>query len=168
VTEFNGFRFSTLFTADAYLNVWFCFSAFLGEVKDTVHCRDEEPKECARRSVVSIQEQFPGVKKIAIVGLQPAFVDYFSKEYSLKVLDLDPDNIGKEVFGQIVLNGEKDYPQAAAWADLVLATGSTLVNGSIDAILQIAGNKPVVFYGVTIAGTAWLMKLNRLCFAKER
>ncbi|MDP8266916.1 MAG: DUF364 domain-containing protein [Candidatus Aceula meridiana] len=141
---------------------------FLGEAKDTVHCRDEEPKECAKESVLWMKKEYPRVKKIAIVGFQPAFVDYFSKKYDLKVLDLDSDNIGKELYGQTILDGEKDFSEAIAWADLVLATGSTLVNGSIDKVLCLAKSNPVVFYGVTIAGVSWLMNLRRLCFAKER
>lgn len=140
---------------------------FLGEVKDTVHCRDQQPKECARRSALWLQEQYPDIKKIALIGFQPAFADFLSKEYQLSILDLDPENIGKKVFGQQILSGTTDSLKVIRWADLVLSTGSTVVNGSIDEIIRAAGSKPVMFYGVTIAGVAWLLDLKRLCFIKD-
>jgi len=141
---------------------------FLGKTKNAVHCRDNEPKECAKRSVEFIRQQYPSVEKICFVGFQPALVDAFSKEYELKVLDLDADNIGKQFFGQLILDGEKDDERSLRWADLVLATGSTIVNATIDRLVKIAGKDKVVFYGVTIAGPAAILGLNRLCFAKEQ
>ncbi|MDD3374338.1 MAG: DUF364 domain-containing protein [Candidatus Omnitrophica bacterium] len=140
---------------------------FLGETHNTVHCRDEEPQQCAEESVLLIKKEYPRVRKICFVGFQPAFVDAFSKQYDLKVLDLDQDNIGKVFFGQKILDGNKDLISSLDWADLVLATGSTVVNATIDSILEAKDKKKVIFYGVTIAGVAAMMQLNRLCFAKE-
>lgn len=49
----------------------------------------------------------------------------------------------------------------AVWADIVFATGSTVVNGTID---EIAKARPdTVFYGVTIAGIAYLTGLSQFC-----
>jgi hypothetical protein len=52
------------------------------------------------------------------------------------------------------------------YSDLVLATGSSVTNGSVEDILNIARNhnSTLYFYGVTIAGAARLMGLNHLCF----
>ena len=47
------------------------------------------------------------------------------------------------------------------WADLLLATGTTLVNGTL--MGPWLGNKPVIFYGTTIAGAAHLMGWERFC-----
>ncbi len=142
-------------------------SRFLGKARNTVHCRDQEPKQCAIESVKKIKQEYPKVKKICFVGFQPALIDAFSKEYKIKVLDLDKDNIGKEFFGIKVLDGSKDIKESLLWADLILATGTTVVNGTIDSILKIRKKEDVIFYGVTIAGIAEFMHLNRLCFAKE-
>ena len=83
----------------------------------------------------------------------------------MRVLDLDKGNISREKFGQIILDGSKDMKDAVRWSDLVLATGSTLVNDTIDEILALAGKDKVIFYGVTIAGAASLLNLNRICFS---
>ncbi len=140
---------------------------FFGWTKNTVHCRDSEPKECASEAVTSIRQQYPDAKKICFVGFQPALVDAFSKKYELKVLDLDHDNIGKKFFGQKILDGKINDQESLRWADLVLATGSTIVNATIDRIIDIAGKEKIIFYGVTISGPAAILSLNRLCFAKE-
>lgn len=125
-------------------------SRFLGKARNTVHCRDQEPKQCAIESVKKIKQEYPKVRKICFVGFQPALVDEFSKKYEVKVLDLDKDNIGKELFGVKILDGSKDIKESLRWADLVLATGTTVVNGTIDSILEIRKKEDVIFYGVTM------------------
>jgi hypothetical protein len=47
----------------------------------------------------------------------------------------------------------------------MLITGSTLVNGTIDGLMESAlrHQKRAVFYGTTIAGAAYLLGLERLC-----
>ena len=44
----------------------------------------------------------------------------------------------------------------------MLVTGTTVVNGTLEAILKVAGAK-AVFYGISIAGVAWLLGLERFC-----
>jgi len=48
------------------------------------------------------------------------------------------------------------------WCDLALVTGTTVVNGTIKLILEIAKTK-IVFYGISIAGVARLFGLKRFC-----
>jgi|SRR3989339_424507 len=139
---------------------------YWGMADDTVHCKDEQPGKCALKSSAFVEEKYPGIEKIAFIGYQPAFVDIFSKKYRLKVLDLDQDNIGQNKFGNIILDGNKDMEEAVNWAELVFSTGSVLTNGSIDNILKLAGERKVLFYGVTISGTAAIMGLNRICFTE--
>ena len=43
-----------------------------------------------------------------------------------------------------------------------LVTGTTVVNGMLEAMLEVAGAK-VVFYGISIAGVAELLGLMRFC-----
>ena len=80
-------------------------------------------------------------------------------EFSLRLLDLDPDNIGTNKFG-IVVEGEESRDDVIAWADLLLVTGTTLVNNTIETFLD---KKPILFYGTTIAGAAHLMGWERFC-----
>ena len=44
-----------------------------------------------------------------------------------------------------------DAEEALEWCDLALVTGTTVVNGTLEAILEVAGTK-AVFYGISIAG----------------
>jgi hypothetical protein len=52
------------------------------------------------------------------------------------------------------------YKEITNWADLLLATGTTLVNDTIDRFI---GGVPVLFYGITISGAATLLGLNHFC-----
>ncbi len=142
-------------------------SHYWGMVDDTVHCKDTQPEECARKCVEFIKQGYPNIKRITFVGYQPALVENFSKDFSLKILDLDAQNVGQKKYGVTVLDGEKDMKESISWAEIVLATGSTVVNGTIDRILSFAKpEKKVIFYGVTIAGVAKWIDLKRMCFLK--
>ena len=50
-------------------------------------------------------------------------------------------------------------------ANLILCTGSTVCNGTIVNYLGL--DTEVLFFGTTLAGTAVLMGLKRLCFAEN-
>jgi len=130
----------------------------LGRTQGTVHCRDEEPKTCAGALVTYIRNKYGDVK-ITQAGFQPRMIQALAPVFSLRVLDLDPDNIGTEKFG-ITVEGPDRAAEAIAWADVLLVTGTVLVNGTIDSFLT---GKPVIFYGTTIAGAAALMGFERFC-----
>ncbi len=80
-------------------------------------------------------------------------------------MDLDPDNIGSSKSGIEVWDGQSDLPCLVEWSEVVLVTGSSIVNGTIDEIIRCFkyDNKPLVFFGNTISGTAALLDLDRLC-----
>jgi len=132
----------------------------LGLVEGSVHCKDHGPEECG----LDLVEFLEGCKisRIALVGFQPVHARCCSGCYALKILDLDKENIGKEKFGVVVLDGNKKAEEVLKWCDLALVTGTTVVNGTIEPILEMAGEK-VVFYGISIAGVAQLFDLNRFC-----
>ncbi len=136
-----------------------------GLTTNTVHCREDQPQTCARECLEYLRDNYPQAQKISLVGYQPAMADVLSKTYALNILDLDKDNIGRKRFGTVVLDGKTEMASALRWADVILSTGSSVVNGTIDAIIQKAGDTPLIFYGVTIAGPAALLGLPRLCFA---
>lgn len=131
----------------------------LQRVDKTVHCRDQEPGECARQFAEYVQERF-GNPRIAFIGLQPGMVAALAKRFALRVTDLNPDNIGK-VIENVVVEDVAHTQEIIDWGDIVLATGSTVVNDSIG---EIIGKKPVIFYGVTIAGIAYLNGLEQYCY----
>ncbi len=134
----------------------------------TVHCRDEEPEECAREMAAFVEALNPG--KVGLIGLQPAILENLVKVLGperVLCADRDEEKRGSVKFGVPLLWGDEEgLERIMEESDVVLATGSTVVNGSIVEILASAGRHGVglYFYGVTIAGPAELMGLNRLCF----
>ncbi len=132
----------------------------LKQIEATIHCQDKEPALCAQKLPDYIRQNY-GNPKIAFIGLQPALIQALHDAgFVLKVTDLDPDNIGKIRSGEPIysaaLNGEH-----ARWADIVLSTGSVLVN---DTYRELQQGKPVIYYGVTAAGLAELFNLPRYCY----
>jgi hypothetical protein len=130
----------------------------MGIIKGTVHCRDKEPMECAVQLKQHIKAEY-GTPKITQIGFQPRFVEMLSGITELRVIDLDKDNIGTEKFG-VTVEGLEKTDDAINWADLLLVTGTTIANGTIE---QFLNKRPVLFYGTTIAGAAHLMGWKRFC-----
>lgn len=130
----------------------------LSKTDRTIHCRDTEPGLCARELVGFLQKNYPEAR-IVQVGFQPKMVEAVGAAFPFRVLDLDPDNLGRIKYG-IEVEGARSQADAVGWADLLLVTGTVLVNGTIEDFL---GKKPVLFYGTTIAGAASLMGWDRFC-----
>ena len=130
----------------------------LGLASQTVHCKDEQPKECAAELASYIEEKY-GQPRIAMVGFQPRMVEVLSPRFELRVTDLDEANIGQEKFG-VNIDDPSRTKANLEWGDIALVTGTTIVNDTVE---QFLGAKPVIFYGVTIAGAAQLQGLNRFC-----
>ncbi len=134
----------------------------------SVHCKDNEPEDCAREMVDFLKNLNPNF--IGMIGLQPAILECLGGEFgasNLACLDRDEAFRNQTKFGVPVEWGDSEsLNKLFARADLVLATGSTVVNGSLPEILDLAEAKsvPVYFFGTSIAGTAHLLGLNRLCF----
>lgn len=131
----------------------------LNLITNTVHCKNDEPRECAKNAVNFIRENF-GNPKVFLVGFQPRFADEFSKNFRLRITDLDREQIGKNINGTIV-EDENSTEKNILWADLLWVTGTTIVNDTISQFLNVG--KPTIFYGTTIAGTAYLLGLKRFC-----
>lgn len=127
---------------------------------NTIHCKDCQPEECSGKLVEMIKSTY-GNPKIALFGFQPAMAEALAGKFDLRIFDLDPENIGRERFGVTIENGNCRMEEVQAWADLVLVTGSTICNGTLSNFLSL--QKPVVFYGTTIAGTASAFGLNHFC-----
>lgn len=131
----------------------------LGLVDSTIHCKDKEPKECAVKLVEYIKENY-GKPRIALIGLQPAMLSALSKHFEIRVADLDIEMIGSQKEGILIENGETMTQKLVTWCDVIVATGSSAANGTLPNFI---GQKPVVFYGTTIAGLAYLNEYDRFC-----
>ena len=77
----------------------------------------------------------------------------------IDILDMDLNNIGTRKF-DVMIEGPEATAGAVSWADLLFVTGTTMVNATIDNFLN---QKPILFYGTTIAGPAYLMNWDRFC-----
>ena len=130
----------------------------LGRIEGSIHCRDEEPVDCGKALVPYLKDRYSGAR-IAQVGFQPRMVENLAAVHPLRVLDMDPDNIGTPKFG-VTIESADHTEEAVDWADLLLVTGTVLANGTITPLL---GKKPIIFYGTTVAGAAHLMGWERFC-----
>lgn len=136
---------------------------YLGLADCVIHCKNEGPGRCGGTIAAWLKQHYGDIP-ILLVGYQPSILQNLAECFSaVRILDLNPDNIGEERFGILVEHGDRDWQSAMAWAELVLCTGSTVCNGTIIDYLDC--DKEVLFYGTTLAGIAPLMGLKRLCFA---
>jgi len=131
---------------------------YLGKVEGTVHCKDRAPQECSKVLVEKIRSEF-GNPKVFLVGFQPRMAEALAKKFPLRITDLDEANIGTEKFG-VKIQPPHEAKGNIDWCDLMVVTGSTAVNNTMK---EFIGKKPVIFYGVTVAGPAYLLGLNRFC-----
>ncbi len=130
----------------------------LGRIEGSIHCRDEEPVTCGKQLVPYLKDRYNGAR-ITQVGFQPRMVENLAAAHPLRVLDMDPDNIGDQKFGVTIEHPDKTN-DAVDWADLLLVTGTVLANATITPLLD---RKPILFYGTTVAGVAHLMGWERFC-----
>lgn len=130
-------------------------------IDHTIHCKDEEPVSCAEKLLAYIRKHHghSTALKITQIGLQPRMTEKLSPFFKMRLVDLDPDNIGKTKFS-VKIEGPDATDDAVEWCDLLVVTGSTIVNGTAGHFI---GKKPVIFYGTTIAGPAQALGLNRFC-----
>ncbi len=129
----------------------------------TIHCKDEEPVSCAVKLLENIKANYAGNQtsplKITQIGFQPRMLEKLSPFFDMRLIDLDIDNIGETKFS-VKIEGPDSTDDAVDWCDLLLVTGSTIVNGTAGRFI---GKKPVIFYGTTIAGPAQILGLDRFC-----
>jgi len=129
-----------------------------GLIQGTRHCRDDAPPRCAARLAELVAQRF-GAPKVALIGLQPRMAQALGARFSLRITDLDRDNLGRERFG-VTVEGPEKTEEVLDWCDLALITGTTFSNASA---ADMARGKPTIFYGVTVAGPAAVLGLERFC-----
>jgi len=134
----------------------------------TLHCKDEGPERCAGQIAEYVRDLGP--QSVGMIGLQPAILEALAGAMGkdrVRCIDRDEENRGRVRYGVPIEWGDgRGLKHLFEKSDLVLATGSSVANGSLPDILSLSGDTgtPVYFYGTTIAGTARLMGLNHLCY----
>ncbi|RQW80894.1 MAG: hypothetical protein EHM14_03130 [Methanothrix sp.] len=147
----------------------------LGKVEGTIHCKNDGPKRCAAAMADWIKDQGKnlskekskeqGAKKVWLVGLQPALLEALVCALGPeRVLVSDLAEAGSVRCRVKILDGMK-AEEIFEQCQIILITGSTLANGTIDDLMEMAEKHEcrVVFYGSTIAGAAYLLGLERWC-----
>jgi len=139
----------------------------LGLAGGTVHCKDEDPEQCAREIAAHILEKH-GRVRVGLIGLNPAIAEHLVHTFgseNVLMTDLNADNIGRKRFGVEVMDGRRRTDELIDRSDFVILTGTTLVNGTFDHIWRriLADRKPYLVYGVTTAGVCALQDIDRIC-----
>jgi len=129
----------------------------IGIIKKSCHCKDDDPVRCATYLKDVLLPFSP--KRIGMIGHQPRLLEEAVRNFEVRICDRDPENIGIIKSGVSVEDPEA-YKDIKKWTDLILATGTTLVNDTID---NFTGSVPIIFYGITISGAAKLLHLNHFC-----
>jgi hypothetical protein len=139
----------------------------LDRVTGTLHCKDEDPELCAREIAELLQAEY-GRARVGLIGLNPAIAERLVQVFDaarVRITDLCGESIGRQRFGVEIEDGGLGAGALIAASDVILVTGTTLVNGTFDAIDRAAReqHRPCWVYGVTAAGVAALCGLRRVC-----
>ncbi len=139
----------------------------LGRVTGTVHCKDDDPERCALEIAHTLAERFGDVS-VGLIGLNPAIAERIVDKFGpgrVHFTDLCHDNIGKQRFGVEIWDGATQTQDLVAASNIVVFTGTTLVNATFDGIMQHvqALGKKYLVYGITAAGVCHLQGLDRIC-----
>jgi len=129
----------------------------LSIIKKSCHCKDNDPVMCATYLKDTLLTFSPN--RIGMIGHQPRLLEEVSRNFEVRICDRDPEKIHTIASG-VMVEDSGAYKDIKRWADLILATGTTLVNDTID---NLAGDVPIIFYGITISGAAKLLNLNHFC-----
>lgn len=145
-------------------------NALLGNLRmteKTVHCKDDEPEECALEIADLLLRKY-GKTDVGLIGLNPAIaerlVDTFGPDH-VRITDLCRDVIGEQRFGVEIWDGNRRTEDLIDASDIVMFTGTTLVNNTFSRIwnrIQAHGKNYLV-YGVTAAAVGHLLGIERIC-----
>ncbi|MDP8239032.1 MAG: DUF364 domain-containing protein [Candidatus Hatepunaea meridiana] len=138
----------------------------LNLAEGTIHCKDDDPEKCALE--IAAYARKSGARSVGLIGLNPAIAEALIGEFgteSVQILDLNRQNIGKRKFNVEILDGRTKTENVIRSSNMILVTGTTLVNGTFDDLWNYAKDdgKTLVIYGVTSAGVCELMNLTRIC-----
>ena len=140
--------------------------AHFGLIKGTVHCKDDAPEKCAFD--IAMSARITDAQTVGLIGFNPAIAHGLIREFgteAVRITDLNSQNIGTNKFGVKLWDARTQTAELIRTRDLILVTGTTLVNGTFDEILKLtrAAHKRLVVFGITAAGVCRLMNVERWC-----
>jgi uncharacterized protein (DUF4213/DUF364 family) len=139
----------------------------LGLVECTVHCLSQDITRCGKQIAVDLRHEF-GPIPVGVVGYQPGLVAGLVEEFGpdlVRVTDLLEENLGRRVHGLEIWDGLTCTEDLVRSSRLVLATGSTAANNTLDSLLSLTqeAGVPLLLFGVTAAAVCYLCGLRRIC-----
>ena len=139
----------------------------LGLIEATVHCKDEDPERCALEIAGTVAARC-GEVSVGLIGLNPAIAERLVDRFGagqVCITDLCADNIGGRKFGVEIWDGTNSTEDLIDTSDVVVVTGTTLVNATFDRIWELiqARGKRYLVYGITAAGVCHLTGIDRIC-----
>jgi len=129
----------------------------IGVINKSCHCKDDDPVTCATYLKDVLLPFSP--KRIGMIGHQPRLLEEVFRNFEVRICDRDPEKIDT-IQSEVRVEDSSMHKDIKKWADLILATGTTLVNDTID---NFTGSVPIIFYGITISGAAKLLHLHHFC-----
>jgi len=146
-----------------------CLS-YLNLTQGALHCKDEAPEKCATEMAQTARRM--KIESVGLIGFNPAIADALVREFgpeNVIITDLNPANIDKKKFGVPLWDGRTRTAQLIRSSRLVVATGTTLVNGTFDEIRKMTENeeKQLIVYGITAASVCGLLGFKRWCFQAQ-
>jgi uncharacterized protein (DUF4213/DUF364 family) len=136
-------------------------------IENTIHCKDEDPERCGKEITSQLLKRW-GKVKVGFIGLNPAIAENLIETFgaeNVRITDLNKQNVNSLKYGVEIWDGSEKTDELIRQSDVMLITGTTLVNGTFDPILHRIRHykKDYVLYGVTGAGICRLLGLNRIC-----
>ncbi|MFC1563490.1 Rossmann-like domain-containing protein [candidate division KSB1 bacterium] len=140
---------------------------YLGLIDKTLHCRDEDPENCSKEIASHVQKIRKNAN-VGLIGLNPAIAENLINVFGSKkvrITDLDTQNINTSKYCVMIWNGNEMTEELVKKSDVVIVTGTTIVNDTFDKIMNCIRyyRKEYLIYGMTGAGVCKLMNLNRIC-----
>ncbi len=139
---------------------------YLGLVKGVIHCKNNDPESCAAE--IAAEARKTGAGTVGLVGMNPAIAEALVREFGaegVRITDLNPQNIATRKFGVVVMDGRLHTRDLVRASDLILVTGTAIVNDTLDDIRSAAQEegKRLIVFGITAAGVSYLAGLDRWC-----
>jgi uncharacterized protein (DUF4213/DUF364 family) len=136
-------------------------------IENTIHCKDEDPERCGKEIATHLLET-RGKVKVGFIGLNPAIAENLIETFGAEnvgITDLNKENVNSSKYGVEIWDGNEMTGELIKQSDLILITGTTLVNGTFDAIMRDIRHyrRDHLIYGVTGAGICNLFGFNRIC-----
>ena len=126
--------------------------AHLGRCTGTVHCRTQGPEQCAVDMHAWLDTEYPNARRVGLVGYQPALLEMLAGSgRQVRVLDLNPENVGATRFGVRVEDGARAREDLIQWADLILCTGSRGQVQAITVVVSMSSAMPWASLPMTLA-----------------